>query len=107
MPISATSVRRFSFAPSDWSIFRWAIERTSLRPGASGRSVADSSKRTTWFLPRAFAVIIAASAQATSSRGFAACSGPCATPIETAMLPARSNSICPRRRATRSASEAA
>ena len=49
----------------------------------AGRSVSDSSKKTTWFLPRAFAVIIAASAQATSSRGLAACSGPCAIPIET------------------------
>lgn len=42
----------------------------------AGRSVSESSKKTTWFFPRAFAVIIAASAHATSSRGFAACSGP-------------------------------
>ena len=34
-------------------------------------------------LPRVFAVIIAASAQATSSRGLAACSGSIATPVET------------------------
>ena len=47
-----------------------------------------SSKRTIWFLPRALAVIIAASAQATSSRGFIACSGPCEMPTEMVILPA-------------------
>ena len=54
-----------------------AIERTS-RPFVcveAGRSFDSSSKSTIRFLPRAFAVIIAASAQATSSRGFIACSG--------------------------------
>ena len=70
MPISRTSVERFSLPASVWSIFRCAIERTSSRlSSVSGRSVAESSKKTTWLLPRAFAVIIAASAQATSSRG--------------------------------------
>ena len=44
-------------------------------------------------LPLAFAVIIADSAQATSSRGFIACSGPCAMPIETVTVPASTKSI--------------
>ena len=89
-PIWRTSFSRLSLPARLWSIFRCAIERTS-RPATdapSGRSVASSSKRTIWFLPRAFAVIIAASAQATSSRGFIACCGPCAIPIETVILPA-------------------
>ena len=87
---------------SDWSIFRCAIERMSS-PRVwlpAGRSVSSSSKKTTRFLPRAFAVIIAASAQATSSRGLAACSGPCAIPIETAILPARPSSTRSRRSAS-------
>ena len=48
-------------------------------------------------MPRAFAVIIAISAQATSSRGFIACSGPWAMPIETLSRPAGSISVSPRR----------
>ena len=47
---------------------------------------------TIWFLPRAFAVIIAASAHAISSRGFAAWAGPWAMPIETVIRPAGPNS---------------
>ena len=72
-----------------------AIDRTVRAPSSevSGRSSVSSSKNTIWFLPRAFAVIIAASAQAISSRGFIACFGPCAIPIETVTFPAGSRSI--------------
>ena len=42
-------------------------------------------------MPRAFAVIIAASAHVTSSRGFIACCGPCEMPIDTVTGPAGSN----------------
>ena len=106
MPISRTSFKRLSLPASDWSIFRCAIERMSSPrlSLAAGRSVAVSSKKTTWFLPRAFAVIIAASAQATSSRGLAACSGPWAIPIETAIRPARPSSTSSSRLPSRVAS---
>src|SRR2546425_675735 len=57
--------------------------------------------------PRAFAVIIAASAQATSSRGFIACSGPCATPTETLISPARSMGRVSSRSISRRASPSA
>ena len=69
-----TSSRRVSLLETPCSIFRWAIERTSTRLGigASGRSLSSSWKTTMRLLPRALAVIIAISAQATSSRGFAA-----------------------------------
>ena len=43
------------------------------------------------FLPCAFAVIIAASAHAASSRGFIACSGPSERPIETVSVPTPGN----------------
>src|SRR2546425_747889 len=89
-PILRTSLSRFSLPARPWSIFRWAIERTS-RPivyEPSGRSVVSSSKRTIMFLPWALAVIIAASAHATSSRGFIACSGPWEIPTEIVSLPA-------------------
>ena len=54
---------------------------------SDGRSVDVSSNGTTSPFPRVLAVIIAASAQATSSRGFAACVGPTATPVETVSRP--------------------
>ena len=76
MPILRTSVQRLNF--------RQRLEHLQVRHRATssrlcsalGRSVAESSKKTTSPLPRAFAVIIAASAQATSSRSFAACPSP-------------------------------
>ena len=60
------------------------IARRAARPGAV------SAKTTTRSLPCAFAVIIAASAQATSSRAFIACSGPKATPTESVISPTTS-----------------
>ena len=57
-------------------------------------------------LPRAFAVIMAISAQATSSRGFMACSGPCAMPMETLSLPAGAISVSARLSTIRRASRA-
>ena len=59
--------------------------------------MAVSSKGTTSPLPRVFAVIIAASAQATSSRGFAACSGPTAMPVEAVRPPTASASSSAKR----------
>ena len=59
---------------------------------SAGRSRALSSNGTTSPLPRVFAVIIAASAQATSSRGLAAFSGPIAIPVETVSRPTASAS---------------
>ena len=60
---------------------------------SAGRSRPSSWKTTMRPFPRAFAVIIATSAQATSSRGFAACSGPAAIPTETVTGPTRANSV--------------
>ena len=96
-PICSTSLSRESFPERLWSIFRCAIERTSSRRmrSSAGRSRALSSNGTTSPFPRAFAVIIAASAQATSSRGLAAFSGPMAIPVETESLPTASASSSP------------
>ena len=103
--------RRTSF--SRFSLPREALEhlqvgdrahvarRRRLAVGPLGRR--RSSKTTMRFLPRAFAVIIADSAQATSSRGFIACSGPCAMPTEIVISPRRRT----RPRASRSVSRAA
>ena len=73
------------------SILRWAIDRRSSLAGRRGdRALAlvSASKTTIRLFPRALAVIIAISAQATSSRGLAACSGPRAIPIESVTGPA-------------------
>ena len=97
-PISATSLRRLSFVETPCSIFRWAIERNSARRESSvsyGRSRPPSWNTTIWPFPRAFAVIIATSAQATSSRGLAACSGPDAMPTERLTGPTGANSASP------------
>ena len=94
-PISATSFRRLSFVETPCSIFRCAIERNSARRASAvsaGRSRPPSWKTTIWPLPRAFAVIIATSAHATSSRGLAACSGPDAIPTESETGPTGPNS---------------
>ena len=95
-PICVMSLSRDSFPERLCSIFRYAIERTSsLRVPPDGRSVDVSSNGTTSPFPRVLAVIIAASAQATSSRGFAACVGPTATPVETVSRPTASASSSP------------
>ena len=61
---------------------------------SSGRSARASSKTTMRSFPRAFAVIIADSAQAISSRAFIACSGPSATPTEIVISPVDSTGVC-------------
>ena len=107
-PIWRTSVSRLSFPVRLCSIFMCASERTSRTiVGASGRSVSASSYRTTRFLPCAFAVIMAASAHAASSRGFIACSGPSEIPTETVTLPTPGGSSSPSRSTMRPATCAA
>ena len=59
------------------------------------------------FFPRAFAAIIADSAQATRSRGLPAFSGPCAMPTETVISPAASTGRAPSRSVSRRASPSA
>ena len=104
-PIRVTSFSRLSFPARLRSIFMCAIERTSRSGEAStsGRP-AVSSNRTAWFFPRVFAVIIAASANASSSRGFVASWGPWAIPTDTVIRPAPSNSVSARRAVMRRAS---
>ena len=61
---------------------------TARSTAGPGRSLSSASKTTIRLFPRALAVIIAISAQAMSSRGLAACSGPMAIPIESVTGPA-------------------
>ena len=69
-----------------------------------GRSRLSSWKTTICPFPRAFAVIIATSAHATSSRGFAAWAGPEAMPIDTLTGPTGPNGVAVMRSCRRSAS---
>ena len=105
-PISATSFSRLNSSETPCSIFRCAIERNSARRASrlsAGRSRPSSWKTTMRPFPRAFAVIIATSAQATSSARVRCMLRAGRDPTETVTGPTRANSVSATLLAERSA----